>query len=135
MNLLRESINKSKKWKYNRDFFQNNKLLYTIKEGLIKWHEIEPDVFLYSEIIFNNKRKTITNFKFVFKGKTYKVYKDNGDLFYVSSNNNKAKNIIEDKMYDISFDLIKNNNFLMKINVYDNKIPNVIITVKTNYLF
>lgn len=136
MDLLRESINKSKKWDYERDFFENDKLLYTINNGIIKWFEIEPNVFSYSEIIFNKKGKTSTNFKFIFEGVKYKVYKDNGDLFYVSSHNNKAKTVIENKMYDISFNLIKNNNFLMKINIYDTEFPNnYYMTIKTRYSF
>ena len=57
MNLLRESINKSTKWNFEREYFSNNKLTYTIKNGIIKWYFIEPNIYWCSEIIYNGKNE------------------------------------------------------------------------------
>ena len=108
MNYIRDSIDLSKKWKFNRQIFYQDKLIRTIKDGIIEWFEVEPNVFSHTEkgeFKLNNQIEKFKKiYKFVFsKDKSYKVYKCNNRLFYTSNSKNKKITIDNDTIFVIEF--------------------------------
>ena len=135
MEHIRESINKSKKWKFDRRIIHNNKYICKMENGLVSWEKINDNKFNYLEkgkLNFVSESKKLdfqTNLVFVFNKNKYSVFKENGDLFYKSNSKNKSVNYLYGKKYVIEVKKV-NNIITTSVEVsYDDKIENTI----TNY--
>lgn len=134
MEHIRELINKSKKWKFKRRIFYDNKLYGSVNGGVLIWTEKENNIFLYEESGILNlpdcTSKFAQTFHFIFNGNQYKVYRNNGILFYESNANSKVTYISDnDLTTEIEVKYI-NNIITMKVEA---KGTNKFNTIITNY--
>tara|TARA_B100001248_G_C27381870_1_gene457390 strand:+ start:555 stop:959 length:405 start_codon:yes stop_codon:yes gene_type:complete len=134
MNHIRSTIDNSKKWKFDRRIFVDNKLEGRINNGTLSWIKINDNIFDCIEegvLELNGGHKGVfyTKLKFIFDGNDFKVFKSNNTMFYQSTKNN----VYSSKTNDILIEL----KFIKKIITfrYDLHTKNSLKTEITNYYY
>ena len=132
MNQIRNFIEKSKIWKFDRRTFIDNKLQGFINQGTIEWHQEGDNNYIYhetGELIINNKS---VNFDyallFKFSGNDYQVFTSGNKLLYKSNINNKAYNKIDDFNIEVELKVIDDNKITFKFDKYNNEESKIDIT-------